>query len=351
MHRLSTLALFAASLSLALGGLAACLLVLGRPPQDTLLALLDGGFGSWFSFSETLLRAVPVLLCALAAAIPAEGGQVNIGGEGQMQVGAVGAVVAAAMLSGAAPPVAVAAMVGGGLLGGALWVSLPALLKARLDVNEALTGLFLNYVALHMVQYLVHGPLRDPASRGWPMSPRLPEALLLERSATTRLHAGVYTTIALAVALVAFLKLSRVGTELRAVGLNARAASLVGIPVRTYMFGSLLVGGTLAGLAGYYEIAAVQYRLRAETPLAFGYSGFLVAWMCRRRMWLLIPLSVLMAGLLAGADNLQLQTGLPAASADVVQGLLLLCLLAGESLRRRWVFTRKTAQALEVSRA
>jgi len=345
-----TPALFAASFVLALAGLAVCLLVLGRPPQDTLWALLDGGFGSRFGLSETLQRTVPVLLCALAASIPAEAGQVNIGGEGQLQLGAVGAVLAASLLATSSPPFIIMGMVFGALLAGALWVLLPALLKSRLDVNEALIGLFLNYVALYLLQYLVHGPLRDPASQGWPMSPRLPQEVLLQRSPVTRLHVGVYTVIALAIMLIAFLKLSRMGMELRAVGLNARAAGVVGIPIRKYVFGSLVVGGLLAGLAGYYEIAAVQYRLRAETSLGFGYSGFLVAWMCRRRLWFLIPLSVLMAGLLSGAENLQLQTGLPAASADVVQGLLLLCLLVSESLQHRWALARKTVQAWEASR-
>jgi ABC-type uncharacterized transport system permease subunit len=351
MNRLIILVFVAGSFLLGLGGLAVCLLTLGRPPQETLSALLYGGFGSWFGFSETLLRTVPILLCALAACIPAQGGQINIGGEGQLQLGAVGAVLAASVFAALAPPFLITAMVFGAILAGALWASVPALLKVKLSVNEALTSLFLNYVALYFLQYLVHGPLQDPTEHGWPMSARLSQEVLLERSTVTRLHLGVYTVIALAVLVLAFLKLSRIGRELSAVGLNSRTAKSVGIPIGAYAFGSFVVGGILAGLAGYYEIAAVQYRLRAETSLGFGYSGFLVAWMCRQRLWLLIPLSVLVAGLSSGADNLQLQTGLPAASADVVQGLLLLCLLVAESLQQRWARARKTIQAWEVSHA
>lgn len=321
------------SFLLALCMLALALALLGRRPDVTLYTLLEGAFGSRYGLSETLLRTVPVLLCALAAAIPAEGGQVNIGGEGQFHFGAIGAVLLAAWSGGG--PADMLLMSAGAVVFGGVWAAIPGALKAFVGISEALTSLFLNYVAIYLLQFLVHGPLRDPASLGWPMSPMLPAGLQLGAIGGTRLHAGIFVAVAVALLLVAFAALTRRGTELRAVGLNPQASATLGIPVSQYIFWGMVVGGLLAGLAGYYEVAAVQHRLRPDISLGFGYSGFLVAWMCRGQLWLVLPISVLIAGLIASSENLQILEGLPAASSDVVQGFLLLFVVLSRPLMAR----------------
>jgi simple sugar transport system permease protein len=131
------------------------------------------------------------------------------------------------------------------------------------------------------------------------------------------------------------------------VGLNAQASATLGIPVRRYIFWGMVVGGGLAGLAGYYEVAAVQHRLRPDISLGFGYSGFLVAWMCRGQLWLVLPLSVLIAGLIASSENLQILAGLPSASSDVVQGFLLLFVVLSRPLLARFERRRSIRLALE----
>jgi ABC-type uncharacterized transport system permease subunit len=340
MRQLASIATVLCSLALALCVLAVALALLGHPPQAILLAMLYGAFGSSYGFSETLLRTVPVLLCALAAAIPAQSGQINIGGDGQFHLGAIGACLIGGSLAGANPYGAMLLMALAGICFGAAWAAIPGALRAWLGVNEALVSLFLNYVALSLLQFLVHGPLRDPASLGWPMGSPLSPNLLLRNFTGTRLHAGIFVVLLLAVSLVCFLYLSRRGTELRAVGVNSETSATVGIPVAGYLFGSMVVGGALAGLAGYYEIASVQQRLRLDISLGFGYSGFLVAWICRRQFVLIIPVSILVAGLVVGSENLQVASGLPAASGDVAQGFLLLfVLLSGPFLE--WVKRRR----------
>jgi simple sugar transport system permease protein len=212
------------------------------------------------------------------------------------------------------------------------WAAIPGALKAYLGVSEAIVSLFLNYIAISLLQYLVHGPLRDPASLGWPMSPQLPPSLLLSSMSGTRLHSGIIVALLLTALLIGFLRVTRRGAELRAVGLSPQTSSMVKIPVSTYLFGSMVVGGALAGLAGYYEIAATQHRLRVDISSGFGYSGFLVAWICRKQLLLIIPIAILVAGLSVSSESLQITNGLPAASADVVQGFLLLFVLLGRSL-------------------
>ena len=339
MRRLTYLLTTLGSFVLALGVFSLALALLGRPPQTALLSMLQGAFGSFYGISETLLRTVPVLFCALAAAIPGQSGQINIGGEGQLHLGAIGAVlVATPFLSGGGYG-AMFLMAMAAIVFGAAWAAIPAILRARWDVNEALVSLFLNYIAISLLQFLAHGAMRDSASHGWPMSPLLPETLLLTPFSGTRLHSGIFVAAFLVALLLVIIYLTRPGTELRAVGLNAQTSATVGIPVSYYLFGSMVLGGALAGLAGYYEIAAVQQRLRLDISLGFGYSGFLVAWICRKQLLLIVPVSILVAALIVGSENLQITSGLPAASGDVAQGFLLLfVLLTGpliESFRQR----------------
>lgn len=331
MRRLTSLATIFGSLILALCVLSFALALLGRPPQATILSMLGGAFGSAYGLSETLLRTVPVLFCALAAAIPAQGGQINIGGEGQLHLGAIGAALAAgSFLSGGYASMLLMALIA--ICFGAAWAMIPAILRARWNVNEALVSLFLNYIAVLLLQFLVHGPLRDPASEGWPMGPPIPAGLLVRQFDGTRLHSGIFVVLVGTALLFAVMYLTRPGVELRAVGLNPETSATVGIPVSWYLVGSMILGGALAGLAGYYEIVSVQQRLRLDISLGFGYSGFLVAWICRKQLLLIIPVSILIAALIVGSENLQITSGLPAASGDVAQGFLLLFVLLSAPL-------------------
>lgn len=339
MRRLVSLITTLGSFVLALLIFGLALALLGRPPQATLLAMLTGAFGSYYGFSETLVRTVPVLFCALAASIPAQSGQINIGGEGQLHLGAIGAVLLAGpfFLTGGYGPMLLMAL--GAIVFGGAWAAIPAVLRAKWNINEALVSLFLNYVAILLLQFLVNGFMRDPNSYGWPMSPHLPATLCLTPFAGTRLHSGIFVVVVVAVILIALIYLTRRGAELRAVGLNPETSKTVGINVSRYLFASMVLGGALAGLAGYYEIVSVQQRLRLDISLGFGYSGFLVACICHKHLFLIVPVSIVVAALIVGAENLQITSGLPAASGDVAQGFLLLFVLLSrpflESLKQR----------------
>jgi general nucleoside transport system permease protein len=345
MNRFASVAAIFVSLLLALTVLALVVFALGGHPQAVLSSMLVGAFGSAYGWSETLVRAVPILLCALAAAIPAETGQINIGGEGQFHLGAIGSILVVPSLIEYKPFLTMLLMVCAAIILGAVWAAIPAALRVWLGVSEALISLFLNYVAINLLQYLVQGPMRDPLSQGWPMSAPLSSDLVLRVWGETRVHSGIVVAIALALLFAVIIKLTRTGTELRATGLNPTASATVGIAVRRYMFFSMILGGALAGLAGFYEIAAVQHRLRPDISLGFGYSGFLVAWMCRQQVMLLVPVAVLVAGLVVGGENLQVTNGLPAAVGDVAQGLLLLFVVLSQPFLA-WLERRRAIQLI-----
>lgn len=346
MTRFPSVAAIFVSLLLALTVLALVVFAMGGDPQAVLSAMMVGAFGSTYGWSETLLRTVPIVLCALAAALPAETGQINIGGEGQFHLGAIGSVLLVSLPVGFKSPfIIMLLMCGAAIFSGALWAAIPAALRVWLGVSEALVSLFLNYVAINLLQYLVQGPMRDPHSQGWPMSAPLSNDLVLNTWGGTRLHSGIVVAITLALVFAAFVKLTRRGTELRAVGLNPTVSASVRIGVARYVFFSMVLGGALAGLAGFYEIAAVQHRLRPDISLGFGYSGFLVAWMCRQQLVLLVPVSVLVAGLVVGGENLQVTNGLPPAVGDVAQGLLLLFVVLSQPFLA-WLEKKRAIQLL-----
>ena len=351
MRKLIPIAILGGALVLAMAALALALSVISGNPLPVLFSILQGAFGSWFGFSETLLRIVPVLLCALAAAVPAEAGLINIGGEGQLLLGAIGAVIATYLAPNIPIPLGIVLMVLLGVLSGALWGAIPGVLRARFGTTEALVSLFLNYVAFQLLQYLVHGPMRDPASMGWPMSKPLPPGLTVGGIGGTRIHSGLFVAIVLAAVFLITIRYTRAGIELRAVGLSPKTSENVKIPVARVLLISMVIGGALAGLAGYYEIASVQHRLRTEISLGYGYSGFLVAWMSRGNLWLILPLSVLVAGLISSAESLQIETGLPSATADFVQGMLLLFVLVGRSAVVQAHYRRAVQRMMEVASA
>lgn len=348
MNRYTSVAVILFSLLIALFVLSLLVVLVGSEPQTVVWSLLSGAFGSSYGWSETLLRTVPVLLCALSAAIPSESGQLNIGGEGQLYLGAIGAALIAGSLNGYPAPLAIFLMVLAAVGFGGAWAAVPATLRAWLGVSEALVSLFLNYVAISLLQYLVQGPMRDPASQGWPMGAALADSFMLESLSGTRLHSGVLVAIVLALLAAAFVQLTRRGTELRAVGLNPNVSATTGIRVSRYLLASMIAGGAFAGLAGFYEIAGLQHRLRPDISLGFGYSGFLVAWICRHHLGLLVPVSILVAGLIVGSESLQVAHGLPAAIGDVAQGLLLLFVVLSQPLLR-WLEERRAIQMVRES--
>jgi ABC-type uncharacterized transport system permease subunit len=296
-------------------------IVIGKPPIATLADMVAFAVGDTYSLSETLVKTTPILLCALATLLPARLGLVSVGADGQLFIGAM--IGTAVMLAWRDAPAAllVPGILLGGIVGGAIWGLVPGFLRGRLDVNETITTLLLNYVAALLVNALVYGPWKDPANLGWPATIAFPPASL-GAFFGTRVHAGLLFGGAIALVLGVLLARSRWGLELAILRGNAKVGRMVGLSFSRQAMVVMALGGAFGGLAGICETAAIQGRLQPGISVGYGLTGFLVAWLSGHSPILAIPVSFLVGGLIAAGDSLQLFAKVPAASATILQGLL-----------------------------
>lgn len=317
-------------------------LAISTNPLAMLAEISRSAWGDGYALGETLLRATPILLCALATIVPARAGLISVGAEGQLYFGALagtGLLLAAGVPSGAwmLPATLLA-----GALGGALWAAVPALLRVGANVNETISTLLLNYVAALLVTWLVYGPWKNPQSQGWPASVEFPGAARLPLLFESRVHAGLFVALVLVLVLHLLLTRSRWGLELDLMRSNPRAALLAGFGQKRRIVIALLVSGLLAGLAGIAETSSVQGRLQAELSNGAGLSGFLVAWLARNSALRAVPYAFMVAGLLAAGDGLQMNANIPSSATLVVQGLLFVAVLLAGGIRE-WRQSRRGA--------
>ncbi|MBJ7471489.1 MAG: ABC transporter permease [Solirubrobacteraceae bacterium] len=281
---------------------------------------------------EVLVRCCPLLLTALAVTIPARTGLVNVGGEGQFALGAVGAAAFATALTPETPGlVGIVVIAIGGTLFGALWAGVAALLKVTAGVNETISTLLLNYVATLILAYSVTGPLKDPEAANFPIGAPIPDATRLPE--INGVHMGVVVALILAAAAAWLLGRTRWGFKARVAGGNPRAALRNGLPVGILIVGALLLGGALAGLAGALEVMGPDGRLRQGLGVGFGFLGFLASWLAMHRPGWTVAAVVLIASISVGGDSLQLDLGLPATSVYVVTATVLLVVLGWRGTR------------------
>ena len=311
----------------ALAVFALLLLADGKDPlaayRDTLLYV----FGNAYGFSELLVRMTPLLLTAVAVALPSRLGLINVGGEGQLYMGAW--LATAGALYGAALPawLLLPLMTVLGFLGGALWALLPGVLRAARLVNETISTLLLNYVAPLIVSYFIFGPWRSPESSSYPQSPAFVEAARLPTLFHSRVHIGlIFALVCLALYSLAMSR-TRFGLEMRAIGGNPAAAQRLGIPVSRYILIVMFMAGGVAGLAGMAEVAAIQGRLVSELSPGYGFIGFLVSWLAGASAGGIVAMSFLFAVLSSIGDMLQITQGLPYAVINILLAGILFIVL------------------------
>ena len=321
----------------------------GAPVGRAYALLLEGGFGSRFAWSETLTRATPLILTGLAAAVAFKARLFNIGAEGQLYMGALAAVATSLLLGShgvleGAPALAFTLMMLSAAAAGAAWLLVPALLKSKLGVDEVVTTLLLNFIALLFVSMMLDGPMKDPAGMGWPQSVALPDALQLSKlMERTRVHTGLIWALVLAVALWALLRFTSLGFEMRAVGANARAATFAGMPVGWVNVKVAVISGALAGLAGAIEVAGRTGYVTLDMSPGYGYSGIVIAMLAALNPLGVVAAAVFVAGVLVGADNMSRAVNVPTYIADVIVAVSLLSMLvASMAANYRVVFKTST---------
>ncbi len=318
-----------ASVPLALIIGAIMLLVLKVNPITAYGALIEGIVGSTFSLTQTLVLATPLLLVGLGVVIAFRGGVLNIGGEGQITVGALAATAVALTLNQWPAIALIPACIVAGALAGAVWGGIPGVLKARLGVNEILSTIMMNSIAQQFNLYLLTGPMLDPseiaAGTSIAQSALLPKAAWLPRLVPqTLLSAGAILAVVLAVAVYIFMWRTTLGYRIRAVGLNPDASRYAGIRVSLYQALALILGGSFAGIAGAVQVMGVQRRMMDGLSGGYGFTGIVVALFGQLHPLGAIPASILFGGLLVGSNQMQRTTQVPSAIVNVLLGMIVL---------------------------
>jgi ABC-type uncharacterized transport system permease subunit len=319
----------AVSLVLALIVSSALLLPFGADPIRTYQVMLSGSLGSAYALSETLVKAIPLMLTGLGVSIAFRMLFWNIGAEGQLAMGGIAATYVALFLSDGIPPrLILPLMVLASFIAGAFWGLIPAILKAAIGVNEILTTLMMNYIAVLLVEYLFLGPWRDPEGFGFPGTAPFPQSAWLPRL-TGRVHAGILFAFGAAVFIWFILNHTKWGYEIRIIGENPRAARYTGISLTRNILLVMTVSGGLAGLAGMAEVSGIARRLYTGLTVGYGYTAIIIAWLASLNPWGVLLTALGMGALLVGGDQIQIAMQLPAAVALVLQGAILFFVLGG----------------------
>jgi simple sugar transport system permease protein len=319
--------LIAIAAAMAIAGV--LIAIAGAPVLEAYWLILKGAYGSRLSATETLTRAAPLILTGLAAAVAFRARLWNIGGEGQLYLGAIAvAWMSSHVLGDLHPAIQIPLLLVFGAIAGMILLLAPLWLRLRFSVDEVVTTLLLNFVAVLFVSMLIDTVLKDPMAFGWPQSQSVADqAMLPKLLSRSRLHLGLVIAIALAVVLHFVQSRTVFGMQSRAAGLNPQGAVFAGVPLgRTLVIVACLSGG-LAGLAGAIEVMGVKGYVTTDLSPGYGYSGIVVAMLAN-----LNPLGVVLAGLFTatmfvGADGMSRSLGIPSYIADVIVALSLLTML------------------------
>lgn len=343
----------------ALGVFAIILMTLGANPVEAYGALIEGAVGSPNAIADTLVKATPLLLIGLGTCIAFRGGVVNIGGEGQLVVGALAATLLGLLYPEAPGYVIIPLAMLAGFLAGGVWGAIPGALKAYFNVNEILSTIMMNQIAVQGMNFLLRGPMIDPvqleAASRIPQTARLAKEFDLIRLVPTRLHLGALLAVIVAILVYIFLWRTTIGYRIRAVGLNADAARYAGINVKRYIVLSLLLSGALGGLAGAVQVYGVTHRMFTDGSAAgftgsAGFNGIVAALFGQLHPLGTIPAAILFGALLVGANKLQRVVQVPSALVTALNGLVVVFVVSSEIWRKRQAKKRQLMEMEEAAR-
>ncbi|MDF1734063.1 MAG: ABC transporter permease [Minwuia sp.] len=324
-----------------LGGLFAFsvfLVLLGKSPVDFFGLVYKAGFGTAFSWQNTLSRVAPLLLTALCVALPARLGLVVIGGEGAVVLGGLAAAVVGTALLGAPTAIGIPLMMLAAMLIGGLWIGAVGALRIRRGVNETISSLLMAYIAIALLNHLVEGPFRDPASLNKPSTAPLDPALRVGELPGMDVHWGFAAGIIACIIAWVLIERTTWGFAARIAGGNIRAAQVQGLPVGRLIICFTAAGGACAGLAGFFEVAAIHGSANGSLVSGYGYTGILIAFLARHNPLAIIPVAILLSGFEASSGLIQRRMDLPDATILVLEGIVFVAILVSETLYGRFRF-------------
>ena len=332
----------AEALLIPLGALAAgfvvfslFLLLIGKSPAEFFALVWKAGFSSAFSWKNTLSRVAPLILAALCVALPARLGLVVIGGEGAIVLGGLAAAVMGTAVVGLPVGLGMVLMALAGMALGGLWIGAVGALRIKRGVNETIASLLMAYIAIALLNHFVEGPFRDPASLNKPSTAPLADGLRVGDMPFVAAHWGVLVGILACALCWVLIEKTTLGFAARIAGDNVRAAQVQGLPVSRLVIGFTALGGAFAGLAGYFEVAAVHGSANASLIAGYGYTGILIAFLARHNPLAIIPVAILLGGFEASSGLIQRRMDLPDATILVFEGLVFIIILLSEALYGR----------------
>lgn len=343
VNRSRSIAIRGAAILLALIVTAVFILALSQNPLDVYAGLLKGAFGTSMKLKSTIIKAIPILISALGVAVAFRMQFWNIGGEGQIMMGAFAASFIALKFQSLPMPVMLVTMGVAGILGGGVWALIPAFFKAKWGTNETIVTLMMNYVALKWVTYLQYGPWRDPSALGFPKIPDFLDNAILPSA--FGVHIGWIIALILVVVIYFFMNHTKLGYEVAVLGESEKTARYAGISVRKTIVLAILLSGGMCGLAGMIQASAVANTLNVQVSGGIGYTGIIVAWLSGLSAPVILVVSVLFAGLIEGGNYIQSAFGIPAAASQILQGLILFFVLGSEFFVKYKLAVKKEKRA------
>lgn len=316
------------------------LLVLGKSPVEFFALVWKAGFSSAFSWQNTLSRVAPLVLASLCVALPARLGLVVIGGEGAIVLGGLAAAVTGTLVAPLPAVIGMVLMAAMGMAAGGVWIGAVGALRIKRGVNETIASLLMAYIAIALLNHFVEGIFRDPASLNKPSTAPLAEGLRVGDMPFVTAHWGVLAGIIACILCWVLIERTTLGFAARIAGDNIRAAQVQGLPVGRLVIGFTALGGAFAGLAGYFEVAAVHGSANASLIAGYGYTGILIAFLARHNPLAILPVAVLLGGFEASSGLIQRRMDLPDATILVFEGMVFVIILLSEALYGRMrIFT------------
>ena len=306
--------------------------VMGYSPVRIYILMYTGSFGSLYNFSETMVKAIPLMLTGLAVSLAFKMSLWNIGAEGQLYMGAFMAGGVALFFPELPWILMMTCMLVAGFIGGALWGLIPGILRAFVGVNETITTLMLNYVAILWVGYLVYGPWKEPGGF-MPFTMRFPDYATLPTMPGSRVHGGILFAIIIAIAFYIIFKRTTWGYQVGVIGESQKVARYAGMNIKKNILLVMLISGGIAGIAGMAEVSGIIGRLQYHISPGYGYTAIIVAWLSRLNPFVILIVAIFFGGLINGGYALQM-VGLPYVMVSMLQGAILFFVLGGE------IFTR-----------
>lgn len=326
------------------------ILSMGLNPIEVYGAMLKGAFGSQYKVKGTIIKAIPFVITALGISVAFKMRFWNIGGEGQIIMGAFAASFIALNVHGLPKFLTIILMMVASIIGGALWSLIPAFLKAKYKTNETIITLMLNYVALKWITYLQYGPWKDPKAKGFPKIANFEPNAILPKF--LGIHLGWVFALILVIVIFVFMNYTKKGYEITVLGESDKTAVYAGINVKKTIIIAMLLSGGLCGLAGMIQASAVNNTLSTEISGGAGNTAIIIAWLSQLNAFIILLVSILFAALVEGGAYIQTAFNIPASAALIIQSTILFFVLGSEFfVKYKVVLGRDKAEVINTGTA